>query len=128
MKIAVMASSVSREATVPDSFEQSPAVLIVETDTWEIEDSLSADPMDHVQKIIDSRCEAVVCSGHIGNDCFNPIADASITRYEGAGLNVMEASVLADRNRLSIIPEYEGGPGCSAGTGTCEEDGCGVSD
>ena len=70
----------------------------------------------------------MVCSEHIGQDCFDPLANESITRYEGAGLNVMEASVLAEKNRLTIIPEYEGGPGCSAGTGSCEEDGCGVAD
>ena len=125
MKIAVMASAVSREAVVPDSFEQSPAVLIVETDTWEIEDSLAAAPAEHVAMIIDHRCEAVVCSSHIGQECFDPIANESITRYDGAGLNVMEAAVLAEKNRLPIIPEYEGGPGCDPGHGTCEEGGCG---
>ena len=127
MKIAVMASEISREATVPDRFETSPAVLIVETDTWEIVDSLaSAEPLALVAKLREARCEAVVCSAHIGQECFDPIAGDSITRYEGAGLNVMEAAVLAEKSRLRIIPEYEGGPGCSAGTGSCEDGGCGV--
>jgi hypothetical protein len=104
-------NNVSREATVPDSFEGAGAVLIVETDTWEIVDSLASAPMEHVQKIIDHRCEAVVCLHHIGQECFDPIADESITRYNGEGLNVMEASVLADRNRCPSFPSTRGGPG-----------------
>lgn len=125
MKIAVMSTLPSPEGVVPDTFETSPALLIVETDDGSIGTIVcSSKPGDYVNKIIETWCEAVVCGVHIGQECFDPIADESITRYDGAGLNVIEAAMKADRGLLPIIPEYEGGPGCGGGGGECGEGHC----
>ena len=125
MKIAVMSTLAGPEGIVPDSFETSPAMLIVETDDASVSTVVvSARPRDYVDKIIETWCEAVVCGVHIGQECFDHIADASITRYDGAGLNVIEAAMKADRGTLPIIPEYEGGPGCGGGGGECGDGHC----
>ena len=76
---------------------------------------------DYAKQIAGSFCEAVVCSGHIGKDCFDPIANAGVTRYDGAGRNVLDAALAAEAGTLPLIPEYEGGPGCGSGTGECHE-------
>lgn len=121
MKIAVMSTLPGPEGIVPDTFETSPALLIIETDDGSILEVLQSNqPMDYTRKIIESWSEAVVCGIHIGQECFDPIADESITRYDGAGLNVLVAAQKADRGLLPIIPEYEGGPGCGGG-GSCED-------
>ena len=128
MKIAVTSTKPGLDGIVPDTFETAPALLVIETDNGSIcSCDVSPRPMDYVDRIVRERLEAVVCGEHIGKECFNPIADACVTRYNGAGLNVLDAAVKADRNRLPIIPEYEGGPGCSAGTGNCEDGSCGHS-
>lgn len=124
MKIAVMSTLPTLEGFVPDTFESSPALLIIETDDGSICEVIqSKNPMDYTRKIIDSWCEAVVCGVHIGQECFDPIADESITRYDGAGENVLIAAKKADRGLLPIIPEYEGGPGCGGG-GSCDDGHC----
>ena len=125
MKIAVMSSLPSPEGIVPDTFETAPALLIVETDDNSISTIVcSSKPKDYVDKIIETWCEAVVTGVHIGKECFDPIADESITRYDGAGLNVLVAARKADRGLLPIIPEYEGGPGCGGGGGECGDGHC----
>ena len=123
MKIAVMSTLPNLDGVVTDTFETSPALLIIETDDGSIcSVTQSSDPMEYSKKIVDSWCEAVVCGVHIGKECFEPIADACITRYDGAGLNVLVAARKADRGVIPIIPEYEGGPGCSGGS--CDEGDC----
>lgn len=125
MKIAVMSTRPDALGTVPDTFETAPALLIVETDNGSIVEVLqSAEPMDYTNKIVEAWVEAVVCGVHIGQRCFDPIADESITRYDGAGLNVIIAARMADKGNLPIIPEYEGGPGCDGGGGECGEGHC----
>ena len=125
MKIAVMSGAPNLKGTVPECFESSPAMLIIETDDGSICEILeSKEPMDYVDKIIETWCEAVVCGVHISQRCFDPIADESITRYDGAGENVLVAAKKADRGLLPIIPEYEGGPGCGGGGGSCDESNC----
>lgn len=121
MLIAVMSSRADARGVVPDRFESSPALLLIETDNDALVQAFSGlEANEYVQKIVASGCEAVVCGAHIGKDCFNPIADACVTRYEGSGLDVLAAAHGAERGTLPIIPEFEGGPGCAAGTGQCD--------
>ncbi len=125
MLIAVMSTLPSPDGVVHDTFETAPALLIVETDDLSVGTIVvSGKPKDYVDKIVETWCEAVVCGVHISQECFDPIADASITRYDGTGLNVIEAAVKADRGLLPIIPDYEGGPGCSGGGGECGDGHC----
>ena len=120
MKIAVMSDRADLNGIVPDTFEDSPVLLVIETDSGtltEVYEGLAAESF--AQKIAASGWEAVVCGPHIGKDCFEPIADACVTRYNGAGQAVAAAALAADRGRLPLIPDYEGGTGCGSGTGAC---------
>ena len=122
MLIAVMSDRPALDGKVPDRFETSPALLFIETDDGTlVRAETGAAAADYAKMIAESFCEAVVCSAHIGKDCFDPIADAGVTRYDGAGANVLDAARGAHRGTLPLIPEYEGGPGCASGTGECHE-------
>jgi predicted Fe-Mo cluster-binding NifX family protein len=126
MKLAIMSDRGSVEGHVPASFESSPAMLIWETDTDTVVQVLeNFTPEQFARRAVESGSEAVVCSRHIQREAFNIIAGACVTRYDGEGLSIPEAAHRAYDGTLPIIPEYEGGPGCSAGTGSCEEGGCG---
>lgn len=121
MLIAVMSDRAELGGSVPDRFETSPALLLIETDGDRlVRAETGATAPEYAEMIAQSGCEAVVCSSHIGKECFNPIADACVTRYDGNGLGVLAAAHGAERGTLPLIPEYEGGPGCSSGTGTCD--------
>ncbi len=121
MLIAVMSDRADRSGRVPDCFEESPSLLLIETDGDRLVRAFEGESAErYAARIIESGCEAVVCGRHIGKDCFGPIADAGVTRYEGSGLDVIAAARGADRGTLPLIPEYEGGPGCGSGTGDCD--------
>ena len=121
MLIAVMSDRTNLDGVVPDRFEESPALLLIETDENRLERAFSrANAAEYAARIAKSGCEAVVCGCHIGKECFDPIADACVTRYDGSGLNVLAAAHAGERGTLPLIPEYEGGPGCASGTGDCD--------
>ena len=121
MLIAVLSDRADLSGRVPERFETSPALLFIETDTDTLTQSRSgANAPAFAGAVAESACEAVVCGHHIGKDCFEPIADACITRYDGTGLGVLAAAHAAEAGTLPIIPEYEGGPGCASGGGTCD--------
>ncbi len=123
MLIAVMSDRPDLSGHVPDCFETSPALLLIETDGDRLIQAFSgAAPEEYAARIVESGCEAVVCSSHIGQACFDPIADACVTRYDGEGLDVLSAARGAEDGTLPLIPEYEGGPGCAPGTGDCSHD------
>ena len=127
MKIAVLSDKNHLQGRVPDTFETSPYVLVVETNDSTLRSTKKCStPEALVKAVLASRCEAVVCGLHIGKECFDPIADEGITRYEGARLDILTAAQLAERNQLPLIREYEGGPGCAGGTGSCEDGHCGA--
>ena len=121
MLIAIMSDRADLAGTVPDRFETSPALLFVETDGDRlVRAETGAAAPDYARMIAESFCEAVVCSAHVGQECFDPSADAGVTRYDGAGLGVLAAAHGAEHGTLPLIPEYEGGPGCASGTGNCD--------
>ena len=122
MKIAVMSDRADLNGVVPDTFETSPVLLLIETDDGtiaQISEGKTAEA--YAAEIAAAGWEAVVCGKHIGKDCFEPIADACVTRYDGTGLPVAAAALAADRGRLPLIPDFEGGTGCGSGTGECGE-------
>ena len=124
MRIAVMADRPALDALVPEVYEDSPAMLVVETDDNSIVEAVEnpADLLEYAAVMVNCDCEAVVCTPHIGQEAFEPLVAACITRYDGRGLAVLEAAHRAEQSRLEIVREYEGGPGCTSG-GACE---CGV--
>ena len=122
MLIAVMSDRAAPEGRVPERFEDAAALLIVETDDGTVVQSAAGEaPERYAEIIAASDAEAVVCGPKIGKACFEPIADACITRYAGDGLNALTAALRADAGTLPLIPEYEGGPGCGSGSGECGE-------
>jgi len=123
MLIAVMSDRAGIEGRVPDTFEKSAAVLVVETDTNTVISVCEGAPAALTAAILAADAEAVVCGKHIGKDCFTPIADACITRYDGTGLDILSAALGGDRGTLPLIPDYEGGTGCGSGTGECHDHG-----
>ena len=121
MRIAVMSDSSGLSGRVPERFEDSPALLLIETEGGRLlRAETGGGPEAYARAVAGSGCEAVVCGRHIGQACFDPIADAGVTRYEGSGLNVLEAAEKAERGTLPLIPDYEGGHGCGSGTGKCD--------
>lgn len=122
MKIAVMSNQADLTGCVPDTFETSPALLIIETENMTLVQAFSGmNGMEYAKIIAKAGWEAVACGPHIGKDCFDPIADACVTRYNGAGMSVCEAALAADRGTLPLIPDFEGGTGCGSGAGECGE-------
>ena len=120
MLIAVMSDRPDLQGRVPERFEDAAALLIVETDQDAVVMSFSGEtPEVYAGKVVESGSEAVVCGPHIGKECFTPIADACVTRYAGAGLEILAAAKQADIGTLPLIPEYEGGPGCGSGASEC---------
>lgn len=120
MLIAVMSDRPDLQGRVPERFEDAAALLIVETDVPAVVENYAGEaPGAYARRIVASGSEAVVCGPHIGQECFTPIADAGVTRYAGAGLEILAAARQADIGTLPIIPEYEGGPGCGSGAGEC---------
>ncbi len=129
MKIAVMSDRADLNGVVPDSFEQSPVLLLIETDDGTLAEVFEGQSAEaYAQKIAEAGWEAVVCGPHIGRDCFEPIAAACVTRYNGAGLPVVPAALAADRGTLPLIPDFEGGTGCGSGAGACGDCGHGDDD
>ena len=123
MLIAVMSDTPSLSGIVPDRFETSPALLLIETEGALLVEAASGQQAEaYAARIAGCGCEAVVCSRHIGQACFDPIADACVTRYDGEGLDVLSAARGAEDGTLPLIPEYEGGPGCAPGTGDYSHD------
>ncbi len=126
MKIAVLSDMNHLGGHVPDTFETSPYVLLIETDDQTLRSTKKCkSPEALVEAVIATRCEAVVCGPHITQASFDPIADEGITRYNGESLGILTAADAAMRSALPIIRDYEGGPGCSSGSGSCEDGHCG---
>jgi predicted Fe-Mo cluster-binding NifX family protein len=122
MRIAVMADSTGQDARVPDEYESSPAMLVVETDDGSVVAAVEGpDTEKYLSIMVEQDCEAVVLGPHIGQKAFEPIAGACITRFQGDGLPVMEAARRALYNDLEIIADFEGGPGCDSGTHSCAD-------
>jgi predicted Fe-Mo cluster-binding NifX family protein len=121
MRIAVMADRLGTDALVPAVYEESSAMLIVETDDESVVFAMEkpAGLSEYAAAMTRYDCEAVVCTPRIGQEAFEPLAAACITRYDGVGLSVMEAARRALSSRLELVREYEGGPGCASG-GDCE--------
>lgn len=105
MLIAAAAMGRDFEALIPEKYEDSKYLLIVETDTMEIlslHENADGQGACYVQPIADSWSEAIVC-GKIPKEIFAAIADAGVSRYNGAGLSVREGIKGAEDNSLPLM-------------------------
>ncbi len=93
---------------------------MIETDDMSLVAAVTGPDMEEYMKAMqDYDCEAVVTSPQIGQEAFEPIAAACITRFNGKGLPVLKAASGALYNRLELISEFDGGPGCESGSHEC---------
>ena len=105
MLIAAAAKGPGLDSIISENYEESSHLLIVETDTMEIFSLLEntdGQGQCFVAPMADSWCEAIVC-GKIPWDVFVQIADQGISRYNGAGLTVLEGLKGAEDNSLPMM-------------------------
>ena len=113
MLIAVTTAGSGLNAVVPESFEQSAELLIIETDsdtviaTYERRDG---EGLFFAEQTIAHDCEAIVC-GKLQSRGFEVIASNNITRYYGAGLPAVQAAHAAEDDQLPLTTYPEGGNG-----------------
>jgi predicted Fe-Mo cluster-binding NifX family protein len=107
MKIAVAANGSTLEDLVPGTFEESPYLLIVETDDGSYEAFKNPEEgggagLAMTREIIKRDCEALI-SGTIEKPAFKELMIAQVTRYLAANCNATEALRLMDANQLDFI-------------------------
>ncbi len=107
MKIAVAARGKTLEDLVPGAFEESPYLLIVETDDGSYEAFQNPEKgegagLGMTREIIGRDCEAVIC-GSIEKPAYQELMIAQVTRYLAAGCSAAEALRLMEANRLDFI-------------------------
>jgi len=65
-----------------------------------------------VKELIKYDCEAVITGG-LDPTTFNMIADACITRFNGAGFTATHALEMMGKHALELIRNLEGTEGCN---------------
>ena len=129
MKIAVALLENDINTLIPEKFEDSKGLLVVETDTMEPIAYLTEDWPTAMDDLL---CEAVICGKMYDPILFENIAMRCITRYFAGGLTGTEAIQCMLNYELPIIRDYEGGPGCASdgheeGALSCDG-GCGADE
>lgn len=107
MKIAIAANGDSPVSQVPEKFEESAYLLIVETDdgsynVFKNPEGQGDSGLPMTQEIVKQDCEALI-SGSIEEPAFEELVMAQVTRYLGANHRVMDALNLMAANELDII-------------------------
>jgi predicted Fe-Mo cluster-binding NifX family protein len=107
MKIAVATKGRTLEDLVPDTLEESPYLLIVETDDGSLEafknpEGQGGTGTAMAKEVLRHDCEAVIC-GTIEKDAFEVLSTAQVTRYMGSNLRASDALRLMDAYELDLI-------------------------
>jgi predicted Fe-Mo cluster-binding NifX family protein len=107
MKIAVATNGETLENLVPEIFEESPCLLIVETDdmsysVYQNQEDPKSLGLNLAQFIIEQDCEALI-SGSIESPAFEVLSGAQITRYFGAAYSAIDALDLMEDYQLEHI-------------------------
>ena len=125
MLIGVVTDRNDDRACVAPTLEEGVYLIVVDSEAMAVRamHKNNSHGAGFITVLLDWNCEAVVC-GTIQKEAFEPIAAASITRYNGVGLPIGDAVVQAHENRLPLITDFEGGTGCADHDhSTCD---CGV--
>ena len=114
MKIAITASGQRLEDKVVKTFEESPFLIIYETETGDfkvIDHDHKKDPqgLEMANAVVSHQCEALL-TGEIDEKAFYIIADEGITRFKADGMTVSEALPLMEARKLAYIRDYKGAP------------------
>ena len=105
MLIAAAAQGPGLDAIIPEKYEDSTHLIIVETDSMEIlgcHEKQDALGQCFVKPMAECWCEAIVC-GKIPREIFTQIADNGISRYNGAGLSAEAGLRGAEDNSLPLM-------------------------
>ena len=119
LKVAVAAFGPALDQLVPERFEDTVCLLIVDAETDAILDVVEgtgeeplAQSLFFSQKVADFDCEAILC-GELEQQAFAVLAEENcITRYLASGLGVQESIHLMNAYALPLITDYVGGSGC----------------
>ncbi len=123
MKIGIAAENKSLDSIVSDKYADCKYLLIVnlnddafcgEVDIIEvkaIKNQENDSGLNLAQELIHYDCEAVI-TGKLEPDTFNLIADACITRYNGAGYRAAVALERMEKLELKLIRNLEGTDEC----------------
>ncbi len=116
MLIAVTAGAGEASEYVPETYEESDSLYIIETETASVTAQFMADEgrgMRFAEKTAEYRCEAVACGRFTQKSAFEAFADRGITRYFAAGLPILEAAAASEQSVLPLMTEFEGKKTCS---------------
>lgn len=112
MKIAVASTRPEPDGQVPETFSQTPWLLIFNAETGELLHASGRGEdgdMGLAREILKWDCEGVLC-GPIEREPFLIIADEGCaTRYHAAGLSVGQALEALRTRSLEFIRDYIGG-------------------
>ena len=112
MNIAVAADGKTLDSKISEEFKKCSYLLIVNMDDLSVtalKNDNSAE--DLAGEILKYDCEALI-TGKIEPKAFDILADASVTRYLGAGRPAQDALGLMEKNSLELIRNYDGSEGC----------------
>ncbi len=107
MKIAIAANGATMEDLVPDTFEESAFILIVETDDGSYDafrnpEEQGSAGLALTREVVKHDCEAVIC-GSIEKEAFEELAEAQVTRYMGANHRATDALNMMEAYQLDFI-------------------------
>lgn len=116
MRIAMTMDGTALESAVSSEFDTSPYLLVVrrsETAIEAIEEIADLTAEQLAQKIIDLNCEGIITGSFKSQQAFDLLADACLTRFQGAGHSGVEALELMKNRTLPLIRNFAGTEGCS---------------
>lgn len=121
LKIAVATADATVYGAIPVLYQDATHLLIMDADTdevLEIVDGSGKAPAERgiwlANKVVELDCEALLCGG-LERGPFAILAEEnSVTRYDAADLNVLDAVNWMNNNALDLITDFIGGTGCAA--------------
>jgi hypothetical protein len=115
MRIAFIVDGSDMAASIPDTYESGKYLIIVEAPAGSVllcTENATDSGMGSADIILEQDCEAVVSGDFTTGPAFEKLACEGVTRYDGKGLTAKEALALMNEDKLEIIRDYIGGPGC----------------
>lgn len=115
MVIALTMDGKTLEDKVSLQFEACNYLLVVDVFNMSvdvIENKMAFTGEKLAKKIIDLKCEGVI-TGKLTPIAFDTLANAGITRFQGAGYTGLDALVFMKKKELKLIRYHEGSEKCT---------------